>query len=416
MPEVRIALVGIGGYGEFYLQQIDSVEKSTEYKLTAAAEYNTDVREKISLKYGFAERGVRLFEDYESMLAEGQNLFDIVILSVGTGLHEAYSAMAMKRGIPVLCEKPPAAVIQEVDSMTKCSDETGVLCNIGFQSQFQPFVKNLQRLLCEGEIGRVTDISFMGVWTRYRSYYTRNAWAGKIRAGSKWVLDGPIANPMAHQLMNSLYYASLDAGKTAVPVSVEAEMYHGHDIEGEDTSCLRVITENDVRINFFTTLCGERNNEQHIEITGEDGSVTLSSGLTNAEIYKKGKLSKLIEGAQMDQTLKITNTARAFLGKEKPDCPVSITRNFVLALNGAYESSGRVLNIPETEIEKTEFLHEDRYGDTIKDERTAVKGIEKIMSECFRRRVMFSEYGVPWAKASRKFNLNGYDFFNPDIN
>ena len=36
----------------------------------------------------------------------------------------------------------------------------------------------------------------------------------------------------------------------AEPVTVQAELYHGHDIESEDTSSLRIITADGVEIIF----------------------------------------------------------------------------------------------------------------------------------------------------------------------
>ena len=56
-------------------------------------------------------------------------------------------------------------------------------------------------------------------------------------------------------LSNELNLACMEAGKIAEPAEVTAELYHGHDIQSEDTSSLRIITTDGVEIIFNASLC-----------------------------------------------------------------------------------------------------------------------------------------------------------------
>ncbi len=105
----------------------------------------------------------------------------------------------------------------------------------------------------------------MAGWPRFDTYYNRTEWAGKLHVNGQWVLDGTINNPLAHMLSDELYLASMKPRAMAEPVSVKAELYHGNDIESEDTSSLRIITDKGVEILFNASLCSDAKMAEHYE-------------------------------------------------------------------------------------------------------------------------------------------------------
>lgn len=73
-------------------------------------------------------------------------------------------------------------------------------------------------------------------------------------------------------------------------------------------------------------------------------------------------------------------------------CPLEVTRNFVLASNGAFESSGCIYDIPD------EYLEISNENGKI---YTYIKNIKEIIDEAAENRKLFSEIGVPWANKQK---------------
>ena len=61
---------------------------------------------------------------------------DGVIICIGPEQHSALAPVAMKRGIPVYTEKPPALSAKEALKVARISKETGVLCTTAFKKRY----------------------------------------------------------------------------------------------------------------------------------------------------------------------------------------------------------------------------------------------------------------------------------------
>ncbi|MEM2970618.1 MAG: Gfo/Idh/MocA family oxidoreductase, partial [Candidatus Bathyarchaeia archaeon] len=144
----------------------------------------------------------------------------------------------LENGYNLIVEKPPAATIQDLDEMLEAERKSGKFCAVGFQFLYMKTVRKLKEYICDGKLGEIEKVLVKGKWKRQDSYYERTPWAGKFIYNGQYVLDGTINNPLAHFLMNSLYFASRKRGEADNPKLVRAELYRGHQIEGEDTSCL----------------------------------------------------------------------------------------------------------------------------------------------------------------------------------
>ena len=404
--KIRCAIVGIGGHGETHLQYIGKAEDAGLCTLNAAVVRPADNLDHIIKQWRLIERGVVIFNSFNDLILEGSDLFDLVILPVGIGFHAEYSCKAMRAGKHVLCEKPPAATIQEVDSMSQWSEASGKVCAIGFPQMSSDLIIEAKLKVCEGIIGEVKKISNFGIWKRDKQYFSRNGWAGKITSQGRWILDGTINNPFAHQIMASLFLASAEQGRSARPREVTAELYHGNDIESEDTSCIRIKTDSGATIFGAATQCGPKDHYPEIEIVGTKGTIGIVIGK-----YAKIRVNNSVETIHArndERTNMYANIFNAINGVHPIQCPVSITKNFTLTVNGAFESSAFVNNIPA----EYRAMHSP-YGSAVPEEAfTAVHDIESIISRAFKERLLFSEAGVAWARPSQKFMINDdYSFF-----
>lgn len=402
---VRFGLVGIGGYGDAYVRAIREIEKEGLGTFGAAV-----IRTRG--KYPDAEadmvkRGIPICTSLTEMLKTAKGSFDIAAIPTGIECHRDQMIEAVEAGFNVVLEKPSTATVQDLDAMEAALLRTGKWCQIGFQSQSNSTIRELKREICNGRIGRVREVIVKGFWMRDDHYYTRNAWAGKLRNGPTYILDGTINNPMAHYLFNALYFASTEPERAAMPVSVRAELYHAHDIESEDTSCLEVNCDNGARVFFYGTLAATATTPITIEIIGEKGRATW-------DLTPAGKV--FIDGKEVWQHSKpiidgkyelFRNAIRVFRGQEKMlYCPLSMTRAHVLAVDGAFLSMGKTAAIPASALAIADRATPKPHVETV------VKGIEDIVARAAKERKLFSDVGVPWAVKTKTVDVSGMKRFD----
>jgi len=86
------------------------------------------------------------------------------------------------------------------------------------------------------------------------------------------VLDGALANPLAHAVMQCLAIAEV-AGGSAELSTVELERYRTRPIEVDDTACLRVRMASGVTVVVAVTLCGEEFIAGDVAVLGAERAV-----------------------------------------------------------------------------------------------------------------------------------------------
>lgn len=385
MKPVVFSIIGIGGYAKAYLGCLDRLEKKGVARLSSAVVRNaTKYSDEVTL---LKKRGVRIYKDWKKMLEDQRGKTDIVAIPTSIQYHKDMAIRAMESGYNVIVEKPPAAVIQDVDAMIDTSRRTGKFCAVGFQFMSDPSIIGLKEKICKGGLGIIQEVVCKGKWKRSNSYYERNSWAGKIINNGKVILDGSMSNPLSHYLNNSLYLASNDERRAADPLKVRAELYKGHDIDGEDTCCLEAVLKGGAKIFFFSTLCSREQEPASIEVVGTKGRAIWKQGagtgnntdnfFMNAIEYLKGKANQL-------------------------NCPIELARAFTLLVNGAYESAQKIKRIPK------KYIMIENEKESVS---TYITDIEKIIEEGSTKRILFSELGVKWAYVSNYFLLKGFERF-----
>jgi len=402
MEPVSFGIVGVGGYAASHVRSAEALEKEGLGRVSAVVIRNPEKHREVVAH--FQQKNVAIYESYEAMLEAERGRTEIVALPVAIHQHKAMTISALQRGFNVIVEKPPAATIQDVDEMIEAERRSGRFCAVGFQSQSKNTALALKGRICEGRLGEIKKVLAKARWKRLDSYYERNAWAGKLIIAGQYILDGTVNNPLAHYLMNDLYFASRERGKVANPLQVRAELYRGHNIEGEDTSCVVVDVDSGARVYFFATLCAPVEENPVHEVVGTLGKAEWTvHGDVHIE-YANGKREIIRDDGRNERVDVFRNAARYLRGVDKElNCPLSMTRPFVLAANGAYESAKRTRKIPDR------FLIVERERGSVS---TTIKNIVEIINQAFDRRKLYSDLGVEWAYSTEYFSLLNYRFFS----
>ena len=244
-----IALVGIGGYGATYLSALLDGPRRREASLVATVDPNLAG---CTRRPELQALGVPHYDDLGTLYRH--HAVDLTILASPIQLHAEQTILALRHGSHVLCEKPAAATVQDVDRMIDAEACSGRAVAVGFQWSFTEPIRQLKADIQRGDFGKPVRFKSLCLWPRDEAYYSRNDWAGRLRDDQgRWVLDSPVNNAMAHDLHNMLFLLGDAPTTSALPVEVIAEAYRANPIENVDTVAARVKTRAGTEVLFLSS-------------------------------------------------------------------------------------------------------------------------------------------------------------------
>jgi len=100
---------------------------------------------------------VRCFRDYRAMLEQTKP--DVISICTWPQHHlEILKAISQWQVKGVLCEKPMALEMAEVEEMLKICEGTGLKLGIGHQYRFHPYFMQAAEMIRRGELGKITKV------------------------------------------------------------------------------------------------------------------------------------------------------------------------------------------------------------------------------------------------------------------
>lgn len=247
--KVKVALAGISGYGDAYLGALLPAARSLGIELVGVVE---PMPERCRRLADLAERNIPIHSTMQSLF--DTSAIDLMLLVTPTQLHADHTCYALERNANVLCEKPVAGTVQDALRMLDAQRSARGFAAIGYQWSFSDAVQALKRDIMAGKFGRPIRMKSMALFPRSHAYFHRNDWAGRKRMPTgEGVFDSPVNNATAHYLHNMFYVLGSTRDLSAMPVSVEAELYRANSIENYDTAALRCETDAGVEILFYTS-------------------------------------------------------------------------------------------------------------------------------------------------------------------
>jgi predicted dehydrogenase len=361
------------------------------------------------------QRGMRIFPSLDALLtALSPKDCDAIVVATGIDSHYVCAAQALAAGFHVLLEKPPVPTVQELDALTKLQARAGRATAVHFQYLYSNINQRLKRTLASGTLGAIRRLRAFAAWPRPIQYFQRSPWTGRLHTADSWVLDGTVGNPLSHLLAHEMFFATTGAG-LAVPATVQAELYHANNIDGEDTSSLRIVTDEGVEIVYCASLATAAQRDVLLEIETDEATVRqvdFADTVVNhrdghEEILGRPHASKTEADKVVRRDMLVTILDALAQGKPQP-FDLAACRPFVVALNAAFESSGPPKPVA-AEFKHT-FVSENL-------QQVAIEGIEHDLERAFSKYRLLSELGVPWARSSPLFDCKGYTHFpvNPAL-
>lgn len=399
---VSILLVGIGGYGNVYVDElIDCQDKSGVY-IAGVIDPKPESCNKISI---IREMKIPIYNSMDEFYAVSNA--DLVVISSPIQYHCEQTCYALSMGSNVLCEKPICATVQDALEMIKASEQSGKFLAIGYQWSFSNAIIELKKDIINGVFGKPKKLKTIVLWPRDEQYFSRG-WAGKKRdSRGEWVLDSVANNATAHYLHNMFYILGEQIESSARPVKVTAELYRANNIENFDTTALRSVTEKGVEIYFYATHAVK-------DLKGPDFCYEFERAFIEYQHirqYSGDIIAKFADGTiksygdpMEDDKRKLWTCVNAIREGASIPCPAKAAISHTICINGMHDSMPDICNFPENFIKKEGEI-----------KTTWVEGLDDVMQKCFESCKLPSETDTSWAKAGKTIDLKGYNFFNGGI-
>ncbi|GAA3408905.1 DUF6807 family protein [Streptosporangium vulgare] len=265
MKPVRVVVAGIHGHGRNHVENVRRLAATGRAELAGVC----DTRPAPALDVPWSA-------DLPSLVTETGA--EVVVIATPIHTHAPLAVAALRAGAHVLLEKPPAPSVEEFERISAAVAETGLACQVGFQSLGSAAVPAAAGLLGEP----IRGIGVAGAWTRPFTYYSRAPWAGHRRLDGVDVMDGALTNPFAHAAATALAVAGADAVSSIE--GIELELYRANAISADDTSSARLRLADGTVIAITVSLCGDRRTEPYLHLHGETRSALLFYTLDEIEM------------------------------------------------------------------------------------------------------------------------------------
>lgn len=397
MTPLNFGSVGLGGYAGFICDLLlaESAGENPAIRLTAVCEPDqTTHGQKIT---SLRDAGIQVFDSYDELLKQD---LAALWLPLPIDLHRPFTEKALSAGKSVMCEKPAAGTVDDLDAMAAQQKRTGQRLAFGFQDIYSPLTHDLKRRLLGGDLGQIQSASLYACWPRGSAYYRRASWAGALQRDGHWVLDSPPQNAMAHYLNLALFLLGPTEQHSANPQSVDAELYRINPITNYDTCALR-ITAADVPLTVLMTHACASEVHPRLVIRGTKGVIRIRA-FAGAEVEIGGRTESL----NWPQSIH-SHMVRSFAAWVRGDDPqivatTAVARAHLVVINGASEAA------PITTISKSAVEEIPQQDGTLR----TIRGIEKLFEQCADKNQLLSESGlVPWAARPASRDLRNYTHF-----
>ena len=144
----RVALIGLGAMGRNHLRVLSDLDGT---ELVAVCDVDPRAVELASHKYSVPGYG-----SWEEML-DSERL-DAAVVAVPTRFHLDAGLAALQRGLHVFVEKPIASNLEEGRQLLDAASSARRVFAVGHIERFNPAVRELQRRIADGQIGRIFQV------------------------------------------------------------------------------------------------------------------------------------------------------------------------------------------------------------------------------------------------------------------
>lgn len=372
---MKLLLVGAGGYASNYIKILlnpkrsDLVWEGLVDPFYSACQYKEQID----------AANIPVYDTMEKFYS--RHTADLAIICTPTFLHCEQSICALSYGSNVLCEKPAAPNVREVEEMLKAEKKYGRFIAIGYQWSYSDAMQKLKADILKGVLGKPEHFKTAISWPRDIAYYKRGGgWGGKIKKDGKLLLDSIASNACAHYLHN-MFFLLGDTMETSASVEkVQAECYRANEIENFDTCCIKMKTQSGTELFFAATHAANRNRNPEFIYTFQNGKVFFAQDEGSQIVAEFHDGSKKIYGDPFENDFKkLQDCIDAVKNETVPICTAKTALPHVELIETIYKTTP----IYRFSQEHIRFDHEKN--------AVYVHGLFENFYNAYEKGVLFSE-------------------------
>jgi predicted dehydrogenase len=395
---VTTLIVGIGGYGFYYLKTLLHEIPPEKAQLVGVVDPAATDSGLYPVVRGL---GVPVFSHLEDFYDRG-NTAELAVIASPIHYHVPQSITALKHGSHVLCEKPIGTTVQDADELLQVCNTSDTWVMIGYQWSYSRAIQSLKKDVRAGLFGNPIRLKTLCCWTRDDAYYQRNDWAGKIKdEKGRWILDSPANNALAHFLHNMFYILGEDVHLSAQPTEVITECYRANPIENYDTVACRVHTDAGAELLFYGSHATSSDKDPMFTFEFEDA--VISFGDKGDEIIATDRQGRTKHYGSPDddhQFLKLFEAIHAVRHPQPVICGPEAARSQTLCINGIQESAAEIATFPVTIRKRDETAG-----------RWWVAKLEEALLSCYAKGVLPGDLHFDWARSGEPVDLKNYRYY-----
>ena len=382
---IQVGLIGVSGYAAAHRRYIEECDARLA-AVVIRVPYAPGLGEP-EIEQQLRSSGVRVYRTYQEMFAAEKGKLELVGVPVGIPFHEEISVAALDAGFNVLCEKPAAGSLAEVDRMIAAAERSPGFLSIGFQNIASHSIQRIAADVRSKKFGKLVRAKGFGVWPRGDAYYRRNEWAGAMECHGRVVFDSPLQNALAHFVMNMLFIAGV-AGP-GVPGKVTGENFRAKPIASADTQFIRVTTDAGAELEFWATHAARIPTEPGLTVECEEAVydwVYRGEAGWGVTTVRRGEtvIDEFSNGSENAHTLSYSDAIGAIVDGRTPSCPITAARAHTYCIEELF----RVAPVREV-------AREYRDGEGFE---TVVTEIEDTIARAHAGDLSFAESGSAWAR------------------
>ena len=246
---------GILGAARVNERLLPAIVEDPNSQLVAIASRRTGAAAETLGKYAPKQQGVRTYDHLDALLDDAE--VQAVYLPLANHEHAEWTLRAIERGKHVLCEKPMALRVEEIDAIEAAARRQGLKVMEGFMYRFHPQHARVLELLRSGAIGEVRSVRATFSFTMRPARMYRLARSYQEGGGAMWDI-GCYAIHTAR-----LFFEGLPVAVTAMAKYTES---------GADTSTSGILDFGDGRHVHFD-FSFERARRSEYEVIGTKGGI-----------------------------------------------------------------------------------------------------------------------------------------------
>jgi len=174
--KLRVALVGVGGRGEWFVDTVPRMEKVvalcdvSDRKIAEAFKHWVDFGTRYAASsyeherrtaaefHRLAKDKPKTFHDFRKMLDQVGQGIDAVVVATPDHTHAVASAAAIRVGKPVFCEKPLTRTVHESRALLELTRKHRVATSMGNQGTYSGAFRRALELIRGGAIGEIKEV------------------------------------------------------------------------------------------------------------------------------------------------------------------------------------------------------------------------------------------------------------------